>query len=158
MDKYYIILQNSYGKFILIENDKGQISGVHSGFVDVKNLVNKPTENLIKLKEQLEQYFAGKRKTFSVPFSQRLTPFQKEVYDILLNIPYGYTVTYGDIAYLMGKEKASRAVGNALGKNNLLILVPCHRVLAKSSLGGFSSGLDLKKALLKLEKSWENES
>lgn len=156
-DKYYCVLENEYGTFTLIESDDNFITGVYAEEFDVKNLIFKETKLLKELKEQLTLYFRGNLKKFTVPFNQNSTSFQKEVYDVLVQVPYGYTITYGDIAYLIGKEKGSRAVGNALGKNNLLILVPCHRVVSKTSLGGFSSGMELKEKLLKLEGVIKNE-
>lgn len=156
-DKYYITLKNSYGKFILVEDLNGYISGIHANDFKTTNLILKETPLLKELKRQLNLYFQGKLKKFEIPFKQPGTLFEQEVYSVLAEVPFGYTVTYSDIAYLIGKEKASRAVGNALGKNDLLILVPCHRVLGKNSLGGFSSGLKLKKKLLKIEGVKINE-
>ncbi len=153
MDKYYIKLKNNFGQFTLVESDDHFITGIYAEEVDVRKLILKETPLLLKLKQQLNEYFNKERKVFEIPFKQPLTPFQKEVYDVLLSVPYGYTLTYGDIAFLVGKEKGSRAVGNALGRNNLLLVVPCHRVLGKGSLGGFSSGIELKKKLLDLEGS-----
>ena len=80
------------------------------------------------------------------------TSFQKAVWEQLLLIPYGETKTYSDIATLIGKPKAYRAVANACGKNKIAILVPCHRVVGKNNLGGFEYGLDKKKKLLAIEK------
>lgn len=151
MDKYFITVDSTIGKLILIENDKGFISGIKLNEEEPVYLTNNETPLLKKLKQELIEYFKGERKTFTVPFTQPLTPFQKEVYDILKDVPYGYTLTYGDIAFLLNKEGAARAVGNALGKNEILILMPCHRVLGKGSLGGFSSGLETKKRLLEIE-------
>lgn len=79
------------------------------------------------------------------------TDFQKEVWKQLLLIPFGETRTYSEIATFMGKPKAYRAVANACGKNKIAILIPCHRVVGKNNLGGFTSGIDKKKKLLKLE-------
>ncbi len=157
MDKYFIKLDSIIGPLTLIENNDGIISGIYLEEVDVSNLVNLETPMLKKLKDELNEYFAGKRKEFTVPFIQPLTPFQEEVYNVLKDVTYGYSLTYGDIAYLLNKEGGARAVGNALGRNNILILMPCHRVLGKNSLGGFSSGLEAKRKLLKLEGISFNE-
>lgn len=153
MDKYYITFDSPIGKLLLVESDNKVISKVLLEEKPNETLINLKTPLLKKLKEELFEYFEGNRKEFSVPFAQELTPFQKEVYDVLAQVSYGYTLTYGDIAYLLGKEKGARAVGNALGKNNILILVPCHRVLAKGSIGGFTGGVKTKEKLLKIEGS-----
>lgn len=102
---------------------------------------------------QLVEYFAGERKEFTVPFDLYGTDFQRSVWKALCNIPYGKTVAYSDIANEIDKPAAVRAVGGAIGKNSLTIIVPCHRVIGKNgSLTGFSGGIDMKKRLLALEK------
>lgn len=158
MDRYYIQLNSPIGLLTLIENKDSLISGIHLNFFPDETLIKLETPLLKLLKKQLNEYFAGSRKEFTIPFKQKLTPFQKEVYDVLKDVGYGYTIEYGDIAYLLNNEKASRAVGNALGKNNILILVPCHRVLGKNSFGGFTGGIETKKKLLMLEGSATIES
>jgi methylated-DNA-[protein]-cysteine S-methyltransferase len=84
---------------------------------------------------------------------ENLTDFQREVYSTIMSIPRGKTTTYGEVAKLIGRPNASRAVGRALGANPIAILIPCHRVLSKKGLGGYYWGIDLKKKLLDLEKS-----
>ncbi len=101
---------------------------------------------------QLEKYFNKELKSFDIPLKLSGTPFQKRVYSRLLQIPYGSTISYQELAKRVGNPKASRAVGNANGKNPIAIIIPCHRVIAKNgSMGGFSGGLDIKKKLLELE-------
>lgn len=102
--------------------------------------------------EDLVNYEKGLNKEFkwSIKFSN--TEFQKKVFSALQSIPYGETRTYHEVAKMIQQPKAARAVGQAISKNPVLIVIPCHRVLAKSGLGGFSSGLDLKEDLLNLEK------
>lgn len=100
---------------------------------------------------QLEEYFAKKRKDFSLTFIFLGTPFQNEVWDALSRIPYGKVVTYGQLAAAIGKPSACRAVASAVGENPFLILLPCHRVVAADGLGGFSAGLEAKRKLLALE-------
>lgn len=103
---------------------------------------------------QLEEYFAGKRKTFGLPLRLKGTRFQKKVWEQLRKIPYGETRSYSDIALASGSPKGARAVGQANNKNPVLILVPCHRVINKSGdLAGFACGTDVKKFLLNLEKN-----
>lgn len=104
---------------------------------------------------QLAEYFAGRRKVFSVPFSVRGTPFQERVWCALCDIPYGETVSYGEIARRIQSPKAARAVGRANHQNRLPILVPCHRVIGSGGkLTGFGGGLEIKQALLDLEQHW----
>ena len=101
---------------------------------------------------ELKEYFAGMRTAFDLPLAPQGTAFQKSVWTALRQISFGKTVTYGDLAKQIGKPTAARAVGSAIGKNPILILQPCHRVLATNGLGGFSAGLDRKKHLLLLEQ------
>lgn len=104
--------------------------------------------------KQLELYFKGRLKEFSIPLDLDGSPFQKSVWNTLRKIPYGQTRSYKDIAKKVGRPKAYRAVGTANGKNPLSIIIPCHRVIAADgSLGGYSGGLKMKTKLLKLEKS-----
>ena len=102
--------------------------------------------------EQLGEYFSGRRKSFDLPLQFDGTEFQVSVLKALQDIPYGETVSYGEIARRIGKPKAVRAVGAANGRNPLPIVVPCHRVIGSSGdLTGFGGGLDTKEALLRLE-------
>jgi len=104
---------------------------------------------------QIRGYFSGSRRAFDLPLDVRGTPFQRAVWSQVVRIPYGATATYGDIAQLVGKPKASRAVGGAVGANPLPIVIPCHRVIgAHGALTGFGSGLDTKEALLRLEGAY----
>ena len=105
-------------------------------------------------KRELQEYFAGRRRDFSVPLDMDGTDFQKKVWQALSEIPYGEVRSYGQIARRVGNPKASRAVGTANGANPVAIIVPCHRVIAgDGSLGGFGGGLANKTYLLTLEKS-----
>ena len=108
-----------------------------------------------KLKEELDEYFAGKRKVFDLPLKFNGTKFQERVWNALLKIPYGETRTYKDIATAIGNNKASRAVGMANNKNNIIILIPCHRVIGSNGeLVGYAGGLETKEYLLNLEKRY----
>lgn len=101
---------------------------------------------------QLDEYFAGKRKEFNVPLLFVGTDFQKTVWNELLNIPFGKTISYGEMARRIGMPKAVRAVANANGANAISILAPCHRVIGSNgSLTGYGGGLAAKKMLLDLE-------
>ena len=106
----------------------------------------------------LDIYFSGRIPDFIPPISLNTTPFRKAVYDILLTIPYGHTMTYGEIANILAEQKgiermSAQAVGGAVGHNPVSIIIPCHRVVgADGSLTGYAGGLDRKIKLLKLEK------
>lgn len=101
---------------------------------------------------QLSDYFAGKRQQFDLPLHPGGTEFQLRVLDELQRIPYGTTVTYGDIAERIGRPKAVRAVGAANGRNPIPIVIPCHRVIGSDgTMTGFGGGIPTKKALLRLE-------
>ena len=101
---------------------------------------------------ELAEYFAGTRRTFTVPLSPKGTDFQLAVWQALREIPYGQTRTYGEIARAIGRPGAARAVGMANHANPLLILTPCHRVVGKDGrLTGFACGLEVKRQLLELE-------
>ena len=107
---------------------------------------------LIQAIEQLIQYFNGQRRNFELPINQAGTEFQKEVWNELMAIPYAKTISYLDLARRTGDSKATRAVANANGKNNVSIIVPCHRVIgANKELVGYSGGLWRKKWLLEHE-------
>lgn len=101
---------------------------------------------------QLNDYFAGRRRDFDLSLVIQGTDFQQQVYHALMQIPYGKTCTYGQIAKTIGNPKAVRAVGSANNRNKLPIIVPCHRVVGKGgSLVGYSAGLEVKQSLLNLE-------
>ncbi|HEU4665093.1 MAG TPA: methylated-DNA--[protein]-cysteine S-methyltransferase [Dokdonella sp.] len=103
--------------------------------------------------EQLEAYFAGERHAFDLPLAAAGTDFRKTVWDALVRIPYGETISYGELARRIGDPSASRAVGAANGANPLPIIVPCHRVIgANGKLTGFGGGLPVKRWLLEHER------
>ncbi|MGH7596598.1 MAG: methylated-DNA--[protein]-cysteine S-methyltransferase [bacterium] len=107
---------------------------------------------LEQLESELDQYFKRLRQNFSVPLDVRGTPFQRAVWEQLLSIPYGETRTYGEIARLVGKPLAVRAIGRANGDNPLAIVIPCHRVIQHDGkLKGYGGGLWRKEHLLTLE-------
>ena len=104
---------------------------------------------------ELEAYFAGRLTSFSVPLDLSTgTKFQQTVWRALLTIPYGQTISYATLAQNIGKPTAYRACANANGKNPISLIIPCHRVIASDGgLGGYTGGLDIKRALLKLERT-----
>ena len=117
------------------------------------------TPLLERAKSELDEYFKGLRKDFDLPLDlHNLTQFQQKVLISCRKIPYGQTVTYADIARDINSPKASRAVGNALHNNPIMIVIPCHRVLAKNNIGGFGSGIEIKNKLLILESEQKTSS
>ena len=105
---------------------------------------------------QLTEYFAGKRKVFDLPIRLNGTPFQQIVWKGLQQIPYGETLSYADLARQIGRNKAARAVGNANHHNPLMIIIPCHRVVASNGkMGGYAGGIARKAWLLEKEKGNE---
>lgn len=103
-------------------------------------------------RQQLTEYFAGQRREFDLPLAPAGTDFQRLVWALLREIPYGETVTYGELARRLGNPKSARAVGMACNRNPIAIVVPCHRVVGSTgSLTGYAGGLDTKAFLLKLE-------
>lgn len=109
---------------------------------------------LAEARAQLEAYFAGTRRAFDLPLAPDGTPFQRRVWDALVAIPFGETISYGELARRIGKPHASRAVGVANSKNPIAIVVPCHRVIgADGSLTGYAGGLPIKRWLLDHERA-----
>lgn len=103
---------------------------------------------------QLQAYFAGNLRRFDLPLAPKGTAFQMAVWQALLEIPFGETRSYGQIAAAIGKPKAARAVGQAVNRNPLWIVIPCHRVIGNSgALTGYAGGLDMKRALLESERN-----
>lgn len=126
-------------------------------FTQPQKALLQTTELLSMATIQLDEYFQGKRTTFSLPFKLTGTPFQLVVWKELQNIPYGQTTSYKEIAQKINKPKSCRAVGMANNKNPLPIIIPCHRVIGSNGkLIGYAGGLKLKNYLLELEKSHTN--
>lgn len=122
-----------------------------------KDFILAQTPLLLEAEKQLAQYFEGRRKTFDLPLLFEGTPFQTKIWQSLIKIPYGQTVSYTELAEKVGNKKAARAAGNANNKNPILIVVPCHRVIAADgSLAGFACGTDKKKFLLALEQYFKD--
>jgi len=135
-----------------------KISGTEKYISEVTFKEKEETSNehlspmLINCVEQLIQYFNGERRQFDFPMNQSGTAFQQDVWNHLLSIPFGRTISYMDLAKMTGDTKATRAVANANGKNNIAIVVPCHRVIGSNrELTGYAGGLWRKKWLLEHE-------
>ena len=121
-------------------------------------IISGDNASISKAKKWLDIYFAGQQPEFLPPLHMMGTPFRQRVWQILLDIPYGETITYGEIARILAKEQgdcpmSAQAVGNAVGHNEISIVIPCHRVVgAKGNLVGYAGGIERKIALLKLEQ------
>ncbi len=112
---------------------------------------------LEQTKKQLDEYFAGTRKAFDIPLHPVGTEFQQQVWNALLEIPYGETRSYKDIALSIANPKGIRAVAQAIGANGISILIPCHRVIGSNhSLTGFAGGIEAKRILLEIEREMSN--
>ena len=114
------------------------------------------TAVLAETESQLRDYFEGRRPGLDVAFHIRARPFQFRVYETISTIPYGATMTYGEVAAQVGDGNAARAVGRACAANPIPFIVPCHRVVAARGLGGFAGGLALKEKLLAHERYWSS--
>ena len=138
---------------LLISADERGICALD--FDDSGEVVKGSNPHIELLKKELEAYFAGNLKTFSVPLHPKGTFFQESVWNVLRSIPYGETISYSREAELLKHSKATRAVANANGKNKIAIVIPCHRVIAKDGgIGGYSGGLWRKEYLLALEQKY----
>ncbi len=145
----YCIIASPLGNLKITVSEKG-ICGIA---YTKENLCRSDDPLLKKTELQLQEYFAGRRKAFDLPLDLQGTEFQKRVWQALLEIPYGETRSYSDIAAASGNARAVRAAGMANHVNPVVIVVPCHRVIGKNgSLTGYGGGLERKQFLLDLEK------
>ncbi len=152
MEKRYKTYYDSPIGILEISGTENEIKGVH--FVDKKidpdPAIPLPLKDCMK---QLSEYFVGDRKEFVLELRPEGTSFQKKVWNQLMKIPYGKTTSYKDIAVAIKNEKACRAVGSANGRNNIAVIIPCHRVIASDgTLGGYGGGLWKKEWLLDHER------
>lgn len=137
------------GLLEIVANDKGVTSIL---FVKKRTGRTRNNPHTTSCAQQLHEYFNKDRKTFSVPLDLHGTDFQKRVWNELLNIPFGKTISYMQMAINLGDKKCIRAAGTANGRNPVSIIVPCHRVIGSNGdLVGYGGGMDKKKALLELE-------
>ena len=165
MKLYYAVLNTKIGKILVTRTDKGLNNLLFHQptwgrfFEELKknkrlDLVEAKSK-FSKLGKQLNDYFSGKK----IKFNEKLdlsggTPFEQKVWKKMLKVPYGKTISYGKLAALAGNSRKARVVGNACGKNPVSIVVPCHRIIkSDGGLGGYGGGIELKKRLLKIEKS-----
>ena len=142
------------GNKVTIEGNGKAITGIHFGVHGGGDIEGRDYLMDQAARELLE-YFQGKRKVFDVPLDPRGTVWEKKVWTELLKIPYGETRSYGEIARLLGNGKAYRAVGRASGRNPIMVMVPCHRVIGTDgSMKGYLGGTSMKKYLLELEENF----
>ena len=136
---------------IVLEADDDVLIGLRLPNAGSLGRRDEETPILKEAATQLQEYFAGERTDFDLRLELDGTTFQREVWAELSRIPYGETISYGELARRVGRPKGPRAVGQANGKNPIAIIVPCHRVLASNGIGGYGGGLTVKRALLALE-------
>lgn len=151
--KNLYLYKTEIGKITIVEEDN-KIINVYFDSEDTPKDINICETNILKeAGRQLQEYFSGVRTKFELPLNPKGTDFMKDVWSALEKIPYGETKTYGEIAKIIGRDKAYRAVGLANNRNPIPIFIPCHRVIgANGKLVGYAGGLDIKKQLLELEK------
>jgi methylated-DNA-[protein]-cysteine S-methyltransferase len=155
----YKMVASQVGDLKLVASEKGLVAVLWPNDNPARVKLLAPTENtehpmLVEAARQLNEYFAGERRTFTVALDPQGTAFQKRVWDALLTIPFGETRSYAQIAQQIGEPTAYRAVGAANGRNPLSIIAPCHRVIGTNgALTGFAGGLATKQKLLALEGS-----
>lgn len=167
MKVYYYTFDTSFGNMFLASTDEGlcmanfvaaDIEGQFNWlrkYFHADDIIEDKNRN-INAFIQLEEYFKGERREFDLEIHLIGTPFQEEVWKVLTEIQFGEILTYKDVSCSLGDAKKCRAVGGAVGKNPIVIIIPCHRVIGSNGkLTGFSSigGLELKKRLLDLESS-----
>lgn len=146
-----ILFETPYGLMGLAE-ENGAITALFLPGQGVPRIMTNETPLLAEGKRQILEYFAGERREFDLPLNPRGTPFREGVWKALLDIPYGKTGTYRELAAAVGNPKAVRAVGQANHFNPIPIIIPCHRVIgADGSLTGYGGGTELKRQLLELE-------
>jgi methylated-DNA-[protein]-cysteine S-methyltransferase len=150
-----VVLDSPLGPLTLISDGTflrelqfgGDSHGVHACSMDSEEPLWCPA--LTQARRELVAYFEGRLQEFSIPYKMQGTPFQKRVWRALCDVPFGTTCTYSELAARIGSPQGARAVGVALGRNPIAIVVPCHRVIgANGSLTGFGGGLDTKRLLL----------
>ena len=158
MELAYKTIQSPVGELKLVASGKGLVAVLwqndNPNRVRLGELVKQDSHPvIIEAERQLGEYFAGRRKNFSLALDMRGTSFQRDVWEALLAIPFGETRTYHDLAKRLGNPQATRAVGAANGRNPISIIVPCHRVIGSNGrLTGFAGGLEAKARLLELEQ------
>lgn len=153
----YSHIESPLGRLLVVGDDQS-LTGLymprHKGWRGPDDAWQQSDATFSLVRAQLAEYFAGERQQFDLPLKPKGTPFQQQVWQELVRIPFGSTITYAELARRVGKPSASRAVGNANGRNPISIIVPCHRVIgASGKLAGYAGGIEKKKWLLAWEQS-----
>ncbi|MDA5388985.1 methylated-DNA--[protein]-cysteine S-methyltransferase [Loigolactobacillus backii] len=152
--KHYYLLASDQGLVFVGSPDASIDEAKH--YLPNSEVANAKEKSLANYKQQLNDYFTGKRSLLNIPLDiRRGTKLQQQVWQTLLKIPYGQTWSYTELATASGYPTAVRAVASAVGANPLLVVIPCHRVIRKDGrLGGYRGGLAMKQLLLSLEAQW----
>ena len=155
--RYYDTLDGPWGGMLIAASDRG-ISGIYFNRQKYHPKRGKEWQHapdnahLKRARKQLGEYFAGKRRDFDLTLDPAGSPFQKRVWKAIASVPYGETISYGELARRAGFPEGARAAGAATGRNPIGIVVPCHRIVGSNGkLTGYAGGLDKKRALLALE-------
>ena len=154
---YYDHFQSPHGRMLLVADDKGLASVSFAGQKYAPRVARDWTRDsahapIAKAKRELAEYFAGRRKRFSVKLSPQGTPFQRKVWKAIAQVAFGKTIAYAELARRAGCPGSTRAAGAATGRNPIGVIVPCHRIVGSNgSLTGYAGGLAKKRALLALE-------
>ena len=157
MSYFHKIIPSPVGNLKLVASDKGLAAILWEQDNPRRVRLGETVEDethpvLVETEGQLKEYFAGKRKSFSLSLDLAGTEFQKSVWEALLGIPFGETRSYGQLAKQLGNPRSTRAVGAANGRNPISIVIPCHRVIGSTGkLTGFAGGLAAKEHLLAIE-------
>lgn len=156
---FYNTMKSPVGALLLTSNGHdltGLYLSGHRLYREMQQKSEKNTALFQDARRQLGEYFAGKRKQFDLPIALDGTDFQKKVWNLLQQVPYGETLSYADMAKKMGSPLASRAVGTANGKNPISLIVPCHRIIASNgAMAGYAGGVAAKKWLLSHEEHFK---
>jgi len=154
---YYDHFQSPHGRMLLVADDHGLASVSFAGQKYAPRVEKGWTRDgahapIAKAKRELAEYFAGRRKRFSVKLSPQGTPFQRKVWKAIAGVAFGRTIAYAELARRAGRPGSARAAGAATGRNPIGVIVPCHRIVGSNgSLTGYAGGLAKKRALLALE-------
>ena len=154
---YYDYFQSPHGRMLLVADDNALASVSFAGQKYAPRVDKGWTRDgahapIAKAKRELAEYFAGRRKRFSVKLAPQGTPFQRKVWKAIAGVAFGRTIAYAELARRAGRPGSARAAGAATGRNPIGIIVPCHRIVGSNgSLTGYAGGLAKKRALLELE-------
>jgi methylated-DNA-[protein]-cysteine S-methyltransferase len=158
----HTVVDSPYGPLTLVADSAGALTGLymeHQRHRPEQHTFGPPDPGpFVPVRAQLDEYFTGRRTTFDLPLAPHGTAFQRTVWQALLDIPYGATVSYGELADRIGRPTAARAVGLANGKNPIGVIIPCHRVIGSTgALTGYGGGIDRKRRLLTFEAGHSGE-